>query len=269
MYNMGRENIKSLSIKGEHIGVCVNNNDPLKQEGCQYRFSGVHDGIADKDLPWVRPHRHGHANNGVPGTDGTSGSVGPIPPIGSTSHIEYPDDTMYNGKATGTPTTKTQQPPELVHGDDPTGKNYPHVHSHIDAAGNRHTYDHVRNTMDIEHASGAHITIDGKGHIGIKTASNPVGKGATEKHSPGLTIQSKGPVSIVGTDLTIGGSGTTKIMSTGNLHLGAKGHVYLSAGGSVISPKIVQASPQVGAVPSVAAPEPRSVPSATAPTATA
>ena len=207
----------------------------------------------------MRPQRQGHSNSSG------AGSIGPIPPIGTSQHILFEDGTMYNGKYVSTPTTQTQKPPELSAGNDPTGQNYPNVHAFIDPAGNRHTYDYKRNTLDIEHASGAHLTIDGSGHIGIKTASNAVGKGAATKNSPGFTLQIQGPVSVVGTDVTIGGSGTTKIMSTGDVHLGAGGNLYLSAGGAIIAPKITLASPQVGSVPNVPAPPARTPPTFTAP----
>jgi hypothetical protein len=258
MYNFNRTKQKP-SVKGTHLGIVVANDetaDPDKQEGIKVRIKYLHDGIPDKDLPITRAQRGGHANHGQ------SGSLGPIPPIGSAVYVQYDGDDFYNGKYISTPPSKTHQPEEL-RGQDQTGKDYPHVQSHIDPAGNRLTINHKRNTVDFEHVSGALITIDGKGHIGIRTASKGVGKDAREKHSPGLTIQAKGPISFVGSDITFGGD-TIKFAAKQDMHLGAKGGVHLS-GQQVYMPEPIKVAGPVGNVPTVNDPASRSTPTASAP----
>jgi hypothetical protein len=178
--------------------------------------------------------------------------------------IRYDDDNIYNGRAVGVATTKNQKSKELTGGNDTTGKDYGHVTSAIDSAGNRMTMNTKRNTFDYEHASGLHIAIDGKGHLGIKTASAAQGANAQEKHSPGLTLHIKGDISLLGDNVTIGGK-TVKIISSEEMHVASKGNLNFATKKTLIMPTPVTGNTNVPDVPNVQAPPTRSVPNTSAP----
>lgn len=254
MYNVRRRRNKYVSLKGvKHIGVVVDNDDPLRQERVKLRIPGVHDEVSDKDLAWSTPVRTGHANQQ------NTGSIGHIPPIGTSLLVGFDDETMYFPRHYGPPTTNTQKPHEL-YGGDQNGKDYPHVESWIDDAGNRHTYNRKRNTMSVEHASGTYFSIDGHGNVGVKVANKQVGANAQLNNTPGVTVESQGKVSVNAAQELVMGSSICKLVSSGDMHILAGGNLYIGAKGTIFAKKPVLANPQVPAVNAPAQPSPRDVP---------
>jgi hypothetical protein len=260
MFNTRRRRPRFVSLEGpKHLGIVVNNVDPLKQERVQTRIKGVHDQIPDADLPWHKVLRPGsHANTS------SMGSIGPIPPIGTSLVISYDDETMYHGTYHGPPTTNQQKTHEL-YGGDQNGQDYPNVHSFIDPGGSRYTYNHKRQTMDIEHVSGSYMSVDGYGHMAIKATSKKVGQDASQNHSSSITIESQGDVTVNAANNLILGGSVAKIVTKGDLHLLAGGDMYIGAKGTIYQKKPVEANPQVPAVNAPAQPTSRSVPQASAP----
>lgn len=229
MFNFPKSRRRPLSLAGNEMqATVVDNNDPLKSERIKLRIKGLHDKIADKDLPWTIPNRSGQANS----SSGT-GSVGNIPQIGAKVNSTYSDDTMYHGRySSGTPQKDTR--PEELAANDTTGKNYPHVESEIKSDGTRITHDKKQGRMDIEHPSGTHMSIDGKGHVSLRTASKKQGDTHSDKHSSGLNLHLTGDANILATGtVAIGGTAKVIVISQGDLTLAAKGNVNIVADGNV------------------------------------
>ena len=242
------------------MGVCVDNNDPLKQERCKYRIAKLHDGIPDSALPWSRVQRDGDPTS----TSQNIGSKKQPPPIGSTSWIHFEDESMYYSYYSGVVTQTAQQMKEFS-GNDPTGQNHLQVEGGIDSAGNRWTVDRKRNTFDYEHASGLHFSVDGKGRVGIKTADNAVGSSASEKNSQGITLHITGDVNILSEGTVNVGGKTVKIVSEGDMTLGANGILTFTAQ-TILMPTPVPAKMPMPQIPNVDAPPARIPPILTAPT---
>jgi hypothetical protein len=255
MYNMRRNQPKALSIKGEHTGIVIDNKDPDKLGRVKYRIQGMHDKIPDSDIPWTFPYNTGEPNSGK------TGNVS-VPQVGSAGVIKFSSDDMYDGRMVGTPTNKKSQVKELTGGKDTTGNDYPNVSSSIDASGNRITVNHKRKTVDFEHVSGTHITIDGKGHIGIKSASKGQGNNAQEKHSQGLTLQVFGDISFLGKNVTIGGD-NVKILGKSEVFFGSKGNLKMA--GKVMMPTPIISKFNSPDVPNVEEPPARESPALSPP----
>lgn len=233
----------------EMTGIVVDDKDPEKNERIKVRVKGIHDDISDEDLPWARSNRSGASSNG-----GDTGSIGPIPKKGTAVSLRYPDDSMYNGIYSSTATGDKQQSAELYQGKDTTGNDYPHVSSNIDTSGNRVTYNNKKDTIDIEHVSGTHYSIDGKGHMSIKIADKKVGEDAQERNSKGFSITVVGPVNIrCSGDAQIGADGDVNIISRKNVNIGAEGKINLfSKGDTKINGANVHLNDGSGSMPKMA-----------------
>jgi hypothetical protein len=260
MFNYRRERPSPVSMRGPHLAVIVNVDDPDKTERVRARITGLHDGVADSDLPWLRPNRNGLATS----SQGNVGSKRAPPPVGTNVWVKFDNDSQYFGVYTGVPLQKNHALKEAT-GNDATGQNYKKTDVDIDEAGNRFTHDRERNLIAFEHASGAYISMDGKGHVAIRSADKQVGDGATEKNSPGIVMHIKGGVHIVcDKDVNIGGN-NINVVSSGDLTVAAGRNLILTAKGTVIMPQATNAKMPVPDLPTVEEPQSRTPPTLQAP----
>lgn len=252
-YNFARQGKGKSTLAGrEHQGIVVNDVDPTGNERIQVRISGIHDKVSDADLEWVSPDRDGTANSA-----GT-GSVGKRPMKGSKVNIKYSDDTLYHGRYTTGTNQKKNKPDELT-AKDQTNKDDPHVESSVEKDGTRITHNRKTGQFDYEHPSGTHVSVDGKGNIGIRTANKKSADDHNDKHTAGTNIHINGEANILANgkmtlggnaEVTLIGKGKVNIFSHGDITIGAKGNVYIEGQmvhlnkGAVQIPDVPQAKAQ-------------------------
>lgn len=158
LYNIGSVfGRRKQQIQGQElIGVVVNDKHPEGKHGLiQVRIRNLHDGWADKDLPWQK------ARQGYGAGDSAITEVEPIPPIGTKVYCRAEDNTQYHMTYRAGPPSEDKHNSELINDD------YPNVYGRVDRGGNleRTNNKEGKNEYEYEHQSGTKLKIDNDGNI--------------------------------------------------------------------------------------------------------
>jgi hypothetical protein len=136
-----------------HIGMVVDNNDPLKLKRVRCIVPNVIEGDVSK-LPWIHPE-----NSGMFGGISTGDSVF-IPENGSKLYIVFPYGEVYYPFYKGSVIDSTTKVSDF-------DTNYPNRYGWTDSKGNKFIIDKTAGTWEFTHFSGTKIKIDTSGNVSV------------------------------------------------------------------------------------------------------
>lgn len=234
-------------------GTVVKNDDPDHEERCRIRIKGLHDDIADKDIPWARP-----ACKSIQASLFVNFGA---PPLGAQLYVGLQGGDIMFPLYFGAVVNKTTKATEA-------DTNYPNRYGHKDKKGNIFFIDTQTGDVDFHHFTGTFIKILPSGEINAHSASNvtldvvgnilaTVGGNTTLTTTGKNTITSTGDTILnaakvtatITSDLTATVAGNTSITTTGTTLLKSTGKTTVKGtnididGGGTLSPCLNELTP--------------------------
>lgn len=227
--NLSQSNVDSAW----HVGVVVDNNDPLRLQRIKVNIPNVFNpGVPLVDLPWVGPVQRSPF-----GVTGKASTVN-VPVIGARMVIEFQGhDTnhgLYHGCITHPDHLTTMDPLLLA--------DYPHAYGFFDPLGNVLSVNLKTGSVTFKHnkknkTGQTTLVIDPGGNILITASADysATVAGSTSIVTKGSTsILTEGATKITsGQGTTVSTTGNTTVSTTGNTTVSTTGSAAISAGGTV------------------------------------